>query len=269
MSGNTRGFQPRSIAALVRNALRPHYLPVMTRKAVARLHPNHRDDAIAWAAPRAVGAATIGQALDPELWDETTRWAEQFRAYARGTLATLGVTLGGGGHFALVYFLVRYLRPAVALETGVSAGWTSQAILAAMERNGSGRLFSSDFPYFRLDEPERYIGCLVETRLREQWRLETSGDRINLPLLLDEAGVIDFVHYDSDKSAAGRAFAMELLAPRLSANAVMVMDDIDDNTFFRDWAERSERPCTVVARGRKYVGILGLQVEQADDPHRG
>ncbi|HZJ26338.1 MAG TPA: class I SAM-dependent methyltransferase [Acidimicrobiia bacterium] len=269
MSGKTRGFQPRSLRAMTRNALRPHYLPVMARKVMARLRPSHREDAIAWAAARALPAATIARTLDPELWDETTEWAERFRAYARGTLATLGVTLGGGGHFALVYFLVRYLQPAVALETGVSAGWTSQAILAAMERNGTGRLFSSDFPYFRLDEPERYIGCLVEARLRDGWRLEISGDRINLPRLLDEAGVVDFVHYDSEKSAEGRSFAIELMRSHLGPNAVTVMDDIDDNAFFRDWAETSDRACTVVERGRKYVGILGLGVEAPRDGAAG
>jgi predicted O-methyltransferase YrrM len=234
----------------------------MTRKLAARLRPSHRDAAVRWAADRARPAAALAQSLDPALWEETTEWAERFRAHARGRLATLGVTMGGAGHFALVYFLVRHLRPRVALETGVSAGWTSQAILAAMERNGGGRLYSSDFPYFRLDDPERYVGCLVEARLRPSWRLATSGDRTNLPELLAEAGTVDFVHYDSDKTVDGRTFAMSVLHPHLAADAVVVMDDIDDNTFFRDWVTEARRPCTIVRRGRKYVGIVGLVTDR-------
>jgi predicted O-methyltransferase YrrM len=261
MSGDTRGFQPRALRTIARNALRPHYLPVMTRKLAARLRPSHRDAAVRWAAARARPAANVASALDAELWAETTAWSERFRAHARARLATVGVPMGGAGHFALTYFLVRHLRPATALETGVSAGWTSQAILAAMERNGRGRLFSSDFPYFRLDEPERYVGLLVERRLRPGWRLATNGDRVNLPELLAEAGTVDFVHYDSDKTVEGRAFAMGLLTPHLAPDAVVMMDDIDDNTFFRDWVTERERPCTVVARGRKYVGIVGLETD--------
>ena len=69
---------------------------------------------------------------------------------------------------------------------------------------------------------------------------------------------IDFVHYDSDKSVEGRAFVMDAIRSKLSPGAVVVMDDIDDNTFFRDWVTRSGTPCRVFARGRKYVGLTGL-----------
>ena len=31
---------------------------------------------------------------------------------------------------------------------------------------------------------------------------------------------------------------MDAVAPKLSPGAVVVMDDIDDNTYFRDWAEQ-------------------------------
>ena len=62
------------------------------------------------------------------------------------------------------------------------------------------------------------------------------------------------MHYDSDKSIGGRAFAMEAIAPKLAPGAAVVMDDIDDNTYFRDWAARPGRRARVFARGGKFVG---------------
>ena len=98
-------------------------------------------------------------------------WATEFRARAATKLDAMAVPLRGAGHFRLVHFLVRHLRPEVVLETGVGVGYTSQAILLALELNGSGTLYSSDFPYFRMDHPERYVGCLVDDELRHRWHL--------------------------------------------------------------------------------------------------
>lgn len=243
---------------IARNALRPHYLPVMARKMAARLRPSHHDEAVRWAAGRAESLDEFGAALDPSQWAASQRWAEEFRASARAQLDALAVPLGGGGQFQLVHFLVRHLQPRVVLETGVAAGWTSQAILAALEANGAGTLYSSDFPYFRLEDPEKYVGCLVDDELRPRWRLGLNGDRANLAAFLPQLGTIDFVHYDSDKSVEGRQYVMDAIAGRLAPNSVVVMDDIDDNTFFRDWVARTGRPCRVFARGRKYVGLTGI-----------
>jgi predicted O-methyltransferase YrrM len=243
---------------IARNALRPHYLPVMARKVAARLRPSHHDAAVQWAEATAEGLSNFGESLDPELWAESEAWAAEFRVTARAKLDALAVPLGGGGQFQLVHFLVRYLKPRVVLETGVAAGWTSQAILSALEQNGEGTLYSSDFPYFRLDDPERYVGCLVDESLRPRWHLALNGDRANLAELLPEMGQIDFVHYDSDKSVEGRQFVMDAIAGQLRSDAVLVMDDIDDNVFFRDWVARSGRPHRVFARGRKYVGLTGI-----------
>jgi predicted O-methyltransferase YrrM len=242
---------------VARNALRPHYLPVMGRKLVERFRPSHRDEAIRWAASRAEPIGAFAEALDADLWAECGEWATEFRAAAALKLDRMGVPLRGAGHFRVLHFLVRHLRPEVVLETGVGVGYTSQAILLGLERNGSGTLYSSDFPYFRMDAPERYVGCLVDDDLRGRWHLGLHGDRVNLAEFLPQISTLDLVHYDSDKSIGGRAFAMRSVAPKLAPGATVVMDDIDDNTYFRDWATASGRPYRVFARGGKYVGLTG------------
>jgi predicted O-methyltransferase YrrM len=243
---------------VARNALRPHYLPVMARKVVGRLRPSHRDAALRWAETQAESLTGFGNEIDAARWAEASAWADDFRVTARQRLDAAAVPLAGGGHFQLVNFLVRHLRPQVVLETGVAAGYTSQAILTAMEANGAGTLYSSDFPYFRLDAPERYVGCLVDERLKSRWHLGLNGDRANLAEFLPQIDAIDLVHYDSDKTVEGREFVMDAVAPKLAPGAVIVMDDIDDNTFFRDWVAKTGRPCRVFGGGRKFVGLVGI-----------
>jgi predicted O-methyltransferase YrrM len=242
---------------VARNALRPSYFPVMVRKLKERMRPAHRDEAVRWAAAQAEDVGAFARSLDPELWWEAGEWAASFEEEARAKLARLDVQLGGGGHYQLLYFLVRRLRPGVVLETGVAAGWSSQAVLTAMAANGAGTLYSSDFPYFRLEDPERYVGVLVDESLREGWHLRLEGDRANLAAFLPTIERIALFHYDSDKSIEGREFAMRAVAPKLAPDAVIVMDDIDDNTWFRDWVQASGRPFRVFERGGKYVGLVG------------
>ena len=121
-----------------------------------------------------------------------------------------------------------------------------------------GRLFSSDFPYFRQREPEKLIGVLVPPELRESWTLRLDGDRKNLPELLDLADRVDFFHYDSDKTYRGRAFALARVEPHLANDAAVVMDDIQDNLFFRDWTDRRHRAPVVLGTGSYFVGGVGL-----------
>ena len=243
---------------LARNALRPSYLPVMLRKIKARLRPPNKDEALAWASEHAESVEIFGESLNPALWAESNHWADEFEPQAQSILSTIGVPLGGGGHHRLLYFLTRLTIPGTVLETGVAAGWSSAAVLTALAANGSGSLWSSDFPYFRLENPERYVGCVVPDALRDGWNLYLKGDRSNLAEILPRCGPISLFHYDSDKSYDGRTFAMDAVATHLTPECVIVCDDIDDNTWFRDWVLKRGGAYRVFERGGKYVGLVGL-----------
>jgi hypothetical protein len=119
-------------------------------------------------------------------------------------------------------------------------------------------LFSSDFPYFRERDPERLVGVLVPDELRPAWTLLLDGDRRNLPRLLAEADGVDLFHYDSDKTYSGRSFAMSLVEPRLADDAIVLMDDIQDNVFFRDWTGARNRGALVLGTGSYFVGATGM-----------
>ncbi|KAA9377529.1 class I SAM-dependent methyltransferase [Microbispora cellulosiformans] len=252
----------RNVRVVVRNAARPSYLPVMLRKAWVRLghgHDRERDAARRWAAWHARDLDAWGSAVDPVVWREGRAFA---RAHADAVrprlerLAEAGVNLGGGGGVELLYLLTRIVRPALALETGVAAGWSTTAILAAMRANANGRLLSSDFPFFRLPDPERYIGYVVPGDLRHRWTLRVRGDRRNLEELLSPDTMVDLVHYDSDKTRKGREFFLRRVRPHLTRQHVLVMDDIQDNLVFREYAERQPAFRVFEYEG-KFIGVTG------------
>ncbi|WP_374943529.1 class I SAM-dependent methyltransferase [Sphingomonas sp.] len=206
-----------------------------------------------WCAASAIDQAAWAAAIDPGLWAEASAFESDLRNRASRLLASAQGRYGGGGAVALLYFLVRLRRPHYVVETGVAAGWSTAAILAAMEQNGAGHLWSSDFPYFRHGGNTAEIGLLVPGELRPRWTLTTRGDQVNLPQILAEMPRVDFLHYDSDKSRAGRAWALALLRPKLIPGATIVFDDIQDNWHFRQIA--GDRPLIFGENG-KFVGLL-------------
>ena len=141
------------------------------------------------------------------------RFAQQLAGFA-GPI--LGRPVSPGERHAFSYFLTRLLTPDVIVETGVADGWSSHAFLAGLHDNGTGHLYSSDFPYFRESDPESTIGRLVPAELKDRWTLLTAGDEKNLPQILDSVSSILF-DYDSDKSPVGRDLCHEPSHPEAFA----------------------------------------------------
>lgn len=248
---------------------RPQYYPELARRVRKRVgsallpKPMGRSRRVAeqWAAERAISVDQalarlgIGQATPlSELFPEVIRGAEQ-RA------RECPVQMGGGGGVDLLFHIARQLKAERVIETGVAYGFSSLALLLAL-RESQGRLFSVDMPYPGRGN-ERYVGCAVPADLRASWTLLRYPDSIGLPRALAQlGGPLDFCHYDSDKSYEGRAWAYPLIWAALRPGGILMSDDIDDNTGFRDYAaELGVEPMVVMTpggggAGRRHVGIL-------------
>ena len=146
------------LKTIARNALRGKNYKVIAHKCFARIRPERSADALNWAQNICEPYAPYLHKLDPGIWDETQKESLILKDHGRAVLKKIPHDLGGGGNTDLLYFMVRFFKPRTVLETGVAAGWSSQAILTALDKNESGTLYSSDFPYFRIENPEQYIG---------------------------------------------------------------------------------------------------------------
>ncbi len=196
--------------------------------------------------------------IDQNLWQESVTFSQELEHKSKEILSKLSIGIGGGGIYPLIYFVTRHKKPKITVETGVAAGYSSQTFLSAIDKNGFGKLYSSDFPYFRIDNPEKYIGILVDEKLKSNWNLYIDGDKTNLPKIMSEIDSIDLFHFDSDKSYEGRIFATNLIKNKLSENAIVFYDDINDNTHFYDYVTQNNiKNYKVFKFMGKYIGMIG------------
>jgi Methyltransferase domain len=153
---------------------------------------------------------------------------------------------------AYLYCVARRLKPEIMVETGVAGGVSSFAILQAFEENGKGMLFSIDMPNATHQLPAgQQAGFLVPERLRKRWRLTLADSRNELPRLLDELKEIDVFCHDSLHTYDHMLFEYELVWPYLRHGGVLLSDDVQENSAFRDFCD-----------SKKLTGKVTLQREK-------
>jgi predicted O-methyltransferase YrrM len=249
--------------AVLSNALRfiiakPSRVLELFRKIAGNIFPDARDKAtdLEWIKKHQENFETWARQIDAKAWDESVSFSHQLEADAKSKLAFVPFALGGGGIYPILYFITLTRKPRTIVETGVAAGYSSQTFLAALKKNGTGKLFSSDFPYFRLPNPEKYIGILVNEDLKKDWILLLEGDRKNLRRIGEQVEQIDFFHHDSDKTYRGRSSALALVRKKLSPTSYVMFDDIHANNYFRDLVQKLGCEFRVFQFEGKFVGLI-------------
>ncbi len=185
----------------------------------------------------------------PQLGAEIIAKAEE--AVSRAS----SVRMGGGGDIQLLYALTVLTRAQRVVETGVAFGWSSMAILAALNEQQAGKLVSVDMPYPKMDY-EKWVGLAVPADFQSRWSVIREPDRFGLGKAIALlGGQIDLCHYDSDKSYSGRRYGYALMWKALRPGGIFISDDIEDNLAFRDMVARLKVPFAVIECQGKYVGI--------------
>jgi len=209
------------------------------RKKLFRLFKDkERLSATLWCAYHSSSFDAFANRINPTIWNDAKSLRKKIRAEygvkVEGLPISGGVSgaVGGGGvDPAKLYFLAKVTRPGIALETGVSSGVSSRAMLEAIDENGFGQLYSSDL---RVLLPEGKTGFMVPDRLKDNWHLYDEGDDVNLPKIIAEVENIDFFHYDSVKSADSIKIVLDKLKALINADSIVMIDDIDRHSFFKD-----------------------------------
>jgi predicted O-methyltransferase YrrM len=247
---------------IFKNVFKKKYFLTIFKKIFKRFEKDTSIEAKKWAKSNANQTTEeFCRSIDSPLYDEIKTEIKSIEEYAKNKLSKLSVSLGGGGNYKLLYFLIRKTKPLIAVETGVAAGWTSLAILRALNKNRKGFLYSSDFPYFRLKDPEQYIGYLAQDEInKKNWFLDIRGDDIALPEIMSQLNnkSIDLFHYDSDKSYSGRVNALKILSSKINSKTIIIFDDIQNNLHFKEFVKKSSNDFSVYEFEGKFIGITGL-----------
>ena len=244
------------------NFFKENYFLVIVKKIFKKFEKNTSVEAKKWAVEN--NKWSIEEffcSVDAPLYDEIKIEIKSIQEFAQNKISKLTVPLGGGGNYILLYFLIRKFKLLNIVETGVASGWTSLAILRALKKNGKGFLYSSDFPYFRLENPEKYIGYLAKDESnKDNWFLDIRGDDIALPEIVKKLdnNTIDLFHYDSDKSYSGRVNALKILSSKINSKTIIIFDDIQNNLHFKEFVNKSSKDFSVYEFEGKFIGITGL-----------
>jgi Methyltransferase domain len=155
-----------------------------------------------------------------------------------------------------VWCLARHLRPANVVETGVARGITTRFLLEAIERNGSGRLWSIDLPPLLDRELRSQTAAAIPERCRKHWQYVEGSSRRRLPPLLADLDVIDLFVHDSIHTGRNLRFELDRVLAVLGARGAVVSDDVHMNAAFQDYGGRG----TLVCPSDDGAGLFGIIV---------
>lgn len=191
-----------------------------------------------------------------KLYKETQFFSKLLNTKSKEKLKKISYNLGGGGAYNLIYFITRKFKPQTILETGVAAGYSSSAFLEAINKNKIGKLFSSDFPYFRIPNPSKYIGILVDEKYKKNWKLFLDGDERNIKKIKKNLKKkFDLIHYDSDKSYKGKKKFFQSIKKLIKKNTLIIIDDIQDDDFFLEYSS-NKKNVKIFKFKNKFLGLI-------------
>jgi len=159
----------------------------------------------------------------------------------------------------LLYLCARALKPGHFVETGVQNGMSSAYILLALAHNGQGHLSSIDLP--PLDArvlaqgtnplpAGKAPGWLIPEGLRARHSIILAPAEAALPELLARLETIDAFLHDSDHCYAHMMFEVALAWRYLRAGGCLMVDNIEQNDAFTDFARGVQtRPVGVASFG--------------------
>ena len=124
-----------------------------------------------------------------------------------------------------MYLLVRAARPKVVVETGVLYGASTAHILAALNHNGGGKLFSIEIGRSDAEPPHDFF---VPAEVKHCWELIIGDSRRQLPALLERNPVIDMFHHDSLHTFDHMMWEFTTAFPHLSPRGVLSSDDVQN-----------------------------------------
>jgi predicted O-methyltransferase YrrM len=222
-----------------------------------------RSDVAAFVGGTAALAAYEREVRDSGLREHLLQKGREHQAAVGGS----GHSLGAIGHTegGYLYAVLRHLRPAVAVETGVANGFSTAFSLQALADNGAGHLYSVDLPreVGRAYEPGTFYegegragipggtepGWLIPADLKERWTLILGRTQDELPLLLGRLGTIDSFMHDSEHSFDCMWFEFNAAWPHLRPGGVLLSDDVNSTAAFPRFAREQGRQPVRLARG--------------------
>ena len=162
----------------------------------------------------------------------------------------------------LFYLLVRALRPARVVETGVRPGYSTTWMLAAMEANRFGELTSLG-PGTAAGRARGVddvgVGQFVPPSLRGRWTLVLGNTEERFRSILSSTPEIDLFFYDNGPDATRARFEIKAAWEALSERGVLLAHHVDANGAWKDFCALQGLPPQILDPGPPPLGALSMR----------
>lgn len=164
----------------------------------------------------------------------------------------------------LLYLLLRTLRPRRIVETGVRPGYSTAWMLAALERNRQGELFSigpGTVAGRAAGVPMGSVGELVPPQLRARWTLVLGNSQDRLEEVLAKAGPIDLFFSDNGPDLDRAQWELRRAWGAMAPGGVVVAHHVDANPAWAEFCRWQGLPTQVLDPGPPPMGALSVRTD--------
>jgi predicted O-methyltransferase YrrM len=156
----------------------------------------------------------------------------------------------------MLYLVTRVSKPKTFVETGVQNGMSSAFILLGLRHENAGMLYSIDLPPVDqriLDQGTpplpggKGCGWIIPDYLRDRHELLLGAAEELLPQVLAKNDSVDVFLHDSDHSYSHIMFEVGLAWRYLAAGGHILVDNVEQNAAFADFARGVAAPSIVVS----------------------
>ncbi|MCB0264647.1 MAG: class I SAM-dependent methyltransferase [Calditrichia bacterium] len=146
-----------------------------------------------------------------------------------------------------LYCIVRAKKPEIFVETGTRWGIGACFILAAMEKNGGGHLYSFDIGINKIPGDEYFwpknhqqLGFMVPQHLRHRYTIIEGDAKLTLPnFLSDIQPKVDIFYHDSLHTYEHMNFEFTTIRPHMAANGLLISEDTNHNDAWSDFIKQT------------------------------
>jgi len=167
---------------------------------------------------------------------------------------------------ALLYLIVRLVRPRIVVETGVRPGYSTAWVLAALKRNGSGALTSLG-PGTTAGRMRGVhdvgVGQLVPPALRARWTLALGNTPDRLRELLATVRPVDVFFSDNGPEVALTRAELRTAWEALGPRGLLLAHHVDANPAWDDFCRLQGLPLQLLDPGPPPMGALAVRASNA------
>lgn len=163
---------------------------------------------------------------------------------------------------ALLYLMVRALRPARVIETGVRPGYSTAWLLAGLDANGAGELVSlgpGPTAGRSTGVHEVTVGQFVAPSLRGRWTLVLGNSEAHIQSILSTGPPVDLFFYDNGPDLNRARFELRSAWSALSTRGLLLAHHIDANSAWTEFCRGQGLAPQVFDAGPPPMGALSMQ----------